>query len=151
VEIRPFENDDEPAVVALWERCRLTRPWNDPHEDIARKRSLQPHLFLVGLVEREIVASVMAGYEGHRGWLNYVAIDPVWQRRGLGREIVQAAERLLREQGCPKINLLVRGGNDAAVSFYRSLGYDVDDVISLGKRLHDAVHPPRDFSQGRAD
>jgi ribosomal protein S18 acetylase RimI-like enzyme len=77
----------------------------------------------------------MAGYEGHRGWLNYLAVDPVCQRRGLGREIVQAAERRLREIGCPKINLQVRGGNDVAISFYRQLGYAIDDVVCLGKRL----------------
>jgi ribosomal protein S18 acetylase RimI-like enzyme len=80
----------------------------------------------------------MAGYEGHRGWLNYVAVAPEHQRLGLGRAIVKEAERLLREAGCSKINLQVRTGNDGAIGFYRRLGYAVDEVVSMGKRLeHD--------------
>jgi ribosomal protein S18 acetylase RimI-like enzyme len=82
MEIRPFRTADEPAVVALWEECRLTRPWNDPHKDIARKLTVQPELFLVGELEGRVMASVMAGYEGHRGWANYLAVAPLW--RGCG-------------------------------------------------------------------
>jgi ribosomal protein S18 acetylase RimI-like enzyme len=136
--IRPFRPDDEAAVVALWEHCGLVRPWNDPRRDIRRKLLVRPDLFLVGLVEDHIVASVMAGYDGHRGWLNYLAVDPAHQRRGHGRAMVAEAERRLRAAGCPKINLQVRTSNHRAVEFYRRLGYAVDEVLSMGKRLeHD--------------
>lgn len=135
VQIRPFKSDDEEAVVALWRLCDLIRPWNDPHKDIARKLRVRPDLFLVGVLDDRIVASVMAGYEGHRGWLNYLAVAPELQRRGLARAIVTEAERLLREAGCPKINLQVRTSNNGVIEFYRRLGYSVDDVVSLGKRL----------------
>jgi ribosomal protein S18 acetylase RimI-like enzyme len=113
----------------------LLRPWNDPHKDIARKLRVRPDLFLVGVLDGRIVASVMAGYEGHRGWLNYLAVVPELQRRGLARVIVTEAERLLREAGCPKINLQVRTSNKGVIEFYRGLGYSVDDVVSMGKRL----------------
>jgi ribosomal protein S18 acetylase RimI-like enzyme len=136
--IRPFRPGDEAAVIALWKRCELVRPWNDPHKDIRRKLQVRPDLFLVGLVGDHIVASVMAGYEGHRGWLNYLAVDPAHQRRGYARAIVAEAERLLRAAGCPKINLLVRNSNHGVIEFYRKLGYAADEVTSMGKRLeHD--------------
>jgi ribosomal protein S18 acetylase RimI-like enzyme len=135
--IRAYEPSDEAVVVALWERCRLTRPWNDPRKDIARKVQVDPELFLVGTIDDKVVASVMAGYEGHRGSINYLAVDPRCQRSGLGRQIMNAAERLLRERGCPKINLNVRADNLEAVEFYRELGYSLDDVVSMGKRLVD--------------
>ena len=91
--IRPFQAADESAVVALWEECRLTRPWNDPHKDIVRKLAVQPELFLVGVVEGAVIASVMAGYEGHRGWVNYLAVAPENQRGGLARQMMSEAER----------------------------------------------------------
>ena len=138
MEIRSFRPEDEPSVVALWKRCDLVRPWNDPHRDICRKLKVNPEWFLVGLVEGGIVATVMAGYEGHRDWLNYLAVAPEFQRRGLAREIVAKAEQLLRKAGCPKINLQIRASNQAVIEFYRRLGYSVDDVVSMGKRLeHD--------------
>src|SRR5581483_7936638 len=121
--IRAFQPEDEEAVIALWQRCELVRPSNDPKKDIQRKLKVRPDLFLVGLLESKIIASVMAGYEGHRGWLNYVAVDPKYQRRGLARKIMAEAERLLREAGCPKINLQVRSSNRAAMEFYRRVGY----------------------------
>ncbi len=137
MEIRPFELADESAVIALWEQCGLIRPWNDPKKDIDRKLCVQPHLFLVGLVERSLVATVMAGYEGHRGWINYLAVAPEHQRKGFGGAMAQVELRL-REAGCPKINLLVRSKNNQVIEFYQHLGYAIDDVISLGKRLeHD--------------
>ena len=140
VQIRPFNSDDEKAVVALWQRCDLVRPWNDPHRDIQRKRRVRPELFLVGVLNGQIIASVMAGYEGHRGWLNYLAVLPELQRRGYARAIVTEAERLLREAGCPKINLQIRTSNHGVLEFYRRLGYAVDDVVSMGKRLeHDGA------------
>jgi ribosomal protein S18 acetylase RimI-like enzyme len=133
--IRPFRAEDEEAVVSLWERCGLIRPLNDPRADIRRKLEVRPDLFLVGELRGRIVASVMAGYEGHRGWLNYLAVDPERQRRGLGRAIVSEAEQRLRASGCPKINLQVRSSNQGVIEFYRRVGYSVDDVVSLGKRL----------------
>ncbi len=135
MEIRPFSPADEPAVVALWERCGLVRPTNDPRKDIRRKLSVRPDLFLVGVRDGTLVGSVMAGYEGHRGWLNYLAVEPTAQRAGLGRQLVEAAERRLRAAGCPKVNLQVRRSNVAAIAFYRRIGYAEDDVVSFGKRL----------------
>ncbi len=138
--IRPFHLDDEAAVIALWRRCGLVRPWNDPAKDIRRKLRVWPEGFLVGELGDEIIACVMAGYEGHRGWLNYLAVDPRHQRHGHARALVDHAERLLKEAGCPKINLQVRTSNHEVIEFYRRLGYAVDDVVSLGKRLeHDDV------------
>jgi ribosomal protein S18 acetylase RimI-like enzyme len=133
--IRTFHAADESAVVALWDECRLTRPWNDPHKDIARKLAVQSELFLVGVVDEAVIASVMAGYEGHRGWMNYLAVTPRFRGRGYGRALVDHVERLLLERGCPKVNLQVRASNPDALAFYRRLGYVQDESISLGKRL----------------
>jgi len=135
MDIRPFDTTDEAAVIDLWHRCGLTRPWNDPARDIRRKLRVRPELFLVGVVGGEVVATVMAGYDGHRGWINYLGVAPERQREGLGRAIMAEAERLLREAGCPKINLQVRTSNAGAVEFYRRLGFVIDEVVSLGKRL----------------
>ena len=139
--VRPFAADDEAAVVALWEAADLTRPWNDPHKDIARKQRVQSEWFFVATVGEKIVGSVMAGYDGHRGWVNYLAVTPASHRLGIGRALMAEVERALRGAGCPKINLQIRATNHAAVSFYEALGYTTDDVISLGRRLeHDS--PP---------
>ena len=137
MKIRAFEPQDESAVVALWEACKLTRPWNDPHKDIARKLAVQPELFLVGEAEDGIVASVMAGYEGHRGWVNYLAVAPAVRGRGYGRALMQHVEAALERRGCPKISLLVRHSNHGAMEFYHRLGYVEDESVSLGKRLID--------------
>ncbi|HEX3358465.1 MAG TPA: GNAT family acetyltransferase [Tepidisphaeraceae bacterium] len=133
--IRPFQITDEPAVIELWQRCGLVRPVNDPKKDIQRKLKVRPDLFLVGLIDRKLIASAMAGYEGHRGWINYLAVDPHHQQKGFARQIVTEAERLLREAGCPKINLQVRSDNSAVIEFYRRIGYSIDNVVSMGKRL----------------
>jgi ribosomal protein S18 acetylase RimI-like enzyme len=135
IEIRPFASEDEPAVVGLWERCELTRPWNDPHKDIARKLGVQLELFFVGVQGGAIVATVMAGYDGHRGSLNYLAVDPQHRRRGYGTALMRHVEQRLAERGCPKINLMVRSANAEVVAFYRRLGYAPDEVVALGKRL----------------
>ena len=133
--IRLCERDDEPAVIALWQACGLTRPWNDPSKDIARKFAEQPELFAVAEGGGELVGSVMAGYEGHRGWINYLAVTPKLQRGGLGRALMDWAELKLRERGCPKINLQIRGDNRDAIAFYQRLGFAEDAVVSMGKRL----------------
>ena len=135
MQIRPFNIQDEDAVISLWKRCDLVRPWNDPHKDIQRKLRVRADLFLVGVHEGQTIATVMAGYEGHRGWLNYLCVDPKFQRRGFARAIVEEAERLLREAGCPKINLQVRTANKDVIEFYLRMGYLIDGVVSLGKRL----------------
>jgi ribosomal protein S18 acetylase RimI-like enzyme len=142
VKIRPYTSADEAAVVDLWQRCDLVRPWNDPHKDIARKMKVNPELFLVGEIDGQIVATAMAGYEGHRGWINYLAVDPAHRRRGSARTLMHEAERLLRAAGCPKINLQIRNGNEPVIAFYKSLGYQIDPVTSMGKRLdHDGPRP----------
>jgi len=133
--IRPYLPDDEAAVIALWQQCGLTRPWNDPRKDIARKLKVDPALFIVGVERGAVIASAMGGYEGHRGWINYLAVHPDHQRRGLGRRLMQKLERDLLALGCPKINLQIRTSNLAATGFYQALGYVADDVVSLGKRL----------------
>ena len=133
--IRPYEQQDQDEVIALWRACGLVKPQNDPYSDIAVKLTTQPELFLVGKLGGRIVASLMAGFDGHRGWINYLAVDPARRRSGLGREIVAKAEEKLRALGCPKINLQVRLHNQEAVAFYKSLGFVEDAVVSLGKRL----------------
>ena len=138
--VRPFAPADTDAVVALWETAGLTRPWNDPHKDIARKLDVQPGGFLVAVTDGEIIGSVMAGYDGHRGWVNYLAVAPHARRSGVGRSLMAEAERVLEALGCPKVNLQIRATNLAAVRFYEALGYSADDVISLGRRLeHDTA------------
>ena len=133
--VRPFQPADESAVIDLWRRCDLVRSQNDPVKDITRKLRVSPEMFLVGVIDGKIVATVMAGYEGHRGWINYLAVDPGLQRVGLARLIMDEAERLLRAAGCPKINLQVRSTNSAVIEFYKRIGYSIDDVTSMGKRL----------------
>lgn len=136
--VRVCEDADEDEVVALWQRCELVVPPNDPMTDFRRKRRVQPELFLVGMHEDRIVGTVMAGDDGHRGWLYAVAVAPECRRQGLGRQLVAEAEARLRERGCPKINLQVRTSNAAVVGFYESLGYAVEERVSLGKRLRPA-------------
>jgi ribosomal protein S18 acetylase RimI-like enzyme len=141
--IRSFHPDDTEAVISLWRSCGLVRAWNDPHKDIRRKLQVRPDLFLVGVVDGRVVACVMAGYEGHRGWLNYLAVAPEHRRRGYARAIVGQAERRLRAAGCPKINLQIRTSNRGVIEFYRRLGFSLDDVVSMGKRLeHDDAAGP---------
>lgn len=135
MKIRAYRQDDKPAVVQLWRDCGLVMPQNDPEKDLVRKMAVQPELFLVGVLDGRILASIMAGYEGHRGWLNYLAVAPDMRRSGIGRQMVDAAEKRLRSMGCPKINLQVRTSNMEALAFYRSIGFVEDQVVSLGKRL----------------
>lgn len=135
MQIRSFQPADEDAVVALWQECGLTRPWNDPRKDIARKLALQPELFLVGAIDGNIVATTMVGYDGHRGWVYYLAVARAHRQQALGRALMNKAESLLLELGCPKLNLQIRTSNAEVIAFYRSLGYQQDDAVSFGKRL----------------
>jgi len=133
--LRPFTSADEASVIQLWSDCGLTRPWNDPARDIARKLTVQPEMFLVGEIGARIVASAMFGFDGTRGWVHYLAVEPGHQGESLGREIMAEGERMLTAMGCPKVNLQVRSGNERVIGFYRALGYLPDDTVSLGKRL----------------
>lgn len=135
MEVRLFENSDAEAVVSLWDACGLLRPWNDPQKDIARCLAVEQGLFLVGEEASEIVAVAMGGYDGHRGWVYYLAVHPGQRRRGVGREIMVDLEDRLTEFGCPKINLMIREGNEDVISFYRQLGYENDPVVVMSKRL----------------
>lgn len=135
MEIRPYQDHDQQGVIDLWLACGLIVPQNDPKKDIQRKLAIQPELFLVGVIEDKVVASVMGGYEGHRGWINYLAVSPSHQRKGYGEKMMIAIESLLKQKGCPKINLQVRTTNEAVQSFYQAIGYSNDPVISFGKRL----------------
>jgi ribosomal protein S18 acetylase RimI-like enzyme len=135
VEIRAFDIADEDAVVALWEEAGLTRPWNDPHADIRRKLTVQPELFLVAVDGDAVVGSVMAGYDGHRGWLYYLATAGTHRGQRLGAALVAEAERLLEAMGCPKVQLMVRPDNSGARGFYHALGYEPFDTWATGKRL----------------
>lgn len=133
--IRPYRNSDEPAVVRLWTECDLVRPWNDPHKDILRKLSVQPELFLVGLLDDGLAATVMAGFDGHRGWVNYLAVAEKFRKHGIARALMQRVEKDLERMGCPKLNIQIRTSNSAVLAFYERLGYAQDQTISLGKRL----------------
>jgi ribosomal protein S18 acetylase RimI-like enzyme len=133
--IQPYSPKYEKEVVALWKKCNLTRPVNNPHKDIERKMKINPELFLIGLIDGKVVATAMGGYEGHRGWVNYLGVDPIYQKQGLGKQIMQALEQLLLERGCPKLNLQVRASNIEAMKFYERTGYKQDEVVSFGKRL----------------
>ena len=133
--IRPFIEEDTDDVVALWTASGLVRPWNDPRADIRRKLTVQPELFLVAVEGPDLLGTVMGGYDGHRGSVYYLAVDPAHQREGIGRALLSEIERLLADLGCPKLNLLVRSDNLGVLGFYRGLGYGEDQVLSLGKRL----------------
>jgi len=131
IAIRTYQVKDQMRVIALWRQCGLVVPQNDPEVDIASKMAWQPELFFVGDADGEIVATAMAGYEGHRGWINYLAVARKCQRLGYGRAIMDHAHRL----GCPKINLQVRSTNREVIRFYERLGFREDEVVSMGKRL----------------
>lgn len=135
--IREFREPDRAAVIELWHACELVRPWNDPDLDIDRKLAVGDSLFLVAVVDAVVVGTVMAGYDGHRGWINYLAVEPDRHRSGVGRLLVAGAERRLHEVGCPKVNLQIRAENARAADFYARLGYEIEPVVSMGKRLVD--------------
>ncbi|QSJ20929.1 GNAT family acetyltransferase [Nostoc sp. UHCC 0702] len=135
LKVRPYQLDDEQQVIELWHRCNLVVPWNDPKRDIELKLQFQPHLFLVAEMDSLIIASVMAGYEGHRGWINYLAVSPDYQCKGIGRLIMEAAEAELKKLGCVKVNLQVRSSNKSVIAFYEKLGFSDNNVIGMGKWL----------------
>jgi ribosomal protein S18 acetylase RimI-like enzyme len=133
--ISTASDGDIDAVVSLWERCDLTRPWNDPRADIALARSGANATILVGRVDGKIVAAVMAGHDGHRGWFYYLAVDPDMRGRGLGRAMTQAAEQWLATRSIKKVMLMVRPDNAAVQGFYSALGYFDQPRAVLAKWL----------------
>jgi ribosomal protein S18 acetylase RimI-like enzyme len=141
--ITAIEDADVTAVVTLWERCGLTRPWNDPVADIALARKGPNSTILLGREDERIVASAMVGHEGHRGWVYYVAVDPDRRGQGLGRAIMNAAEEWLRQAGIAKLQLLVRQDNAKASAFYETIGYDEAAVTVFAKWLDGREQAPQ--------
>lgn len=133
--VRIFRFDDEPYVIDLWRQCGLIVPWNNPKTDIQRKLSTSPDLFYVGVLDDELIATCMAGYDGHRGWIYFLAVKDSFQRKGFASRLIDHAESELIKLGCPKVELMVRKTNKNIISFYRSVGYDCDPVKVLSKRL----------------
>ena len=136
VEIRPYRDEDLPAVVELWRAAFPDAPpWNEPTADIARKLEVQREFFVVAMADDKIVGTAMAGYDGHRGWVYSLAVGPEHRRRGIGTALMRRVEHDLAGMGCPKLNLQVRGTNREVVRFYESLGYVTEDRVSMGRRL----------------
>ncbi|MDR5770740.1 GNAT family acetyltransferase [Caballeronia sp. LP006] len=138
--IRTFDASDREAVIALWrdvfpEYADASRPQRDPALSIANKMSTQPELFFVGTVEDRVVGTVMSGYDGHRGWVYSLAVAPALRRRGYGATLMRHAEEALAARGCPKVNLQILAVKTELRGFYEKLGYRMDEVVSLGKRL----------------
>lgn len=137
MEIAEYREKYGGEVIELWFKCKLVVPSNNPRRDIERKVEVDRDLLLVGIINGKVVATVMGGYEGHRGWINYLAVDPEHRKNGYGRLIMREVEKRIRARGCPKINLQVRATNDGVIKFYQSLGYSDDKVLGLGKRLEE--------------
>jgi ribosomal protein S18 acetylase RimI-like enzyme len=136
LEIRPYDDADRDAVIALWREVFPDAPaHNDPARDIERKLSVQRELVFVAALDGALIGTAMAGFDGHRGWVYYLAVSPPHRRRGVGSALMRRAERDLAAFGCGKLNLMVRRSNDAVVDFYRALGYETEDRISMGKLL----------------
>ncbi len=135
IEFRPVKDGEVAGVIALWEACGLTRPWNDPDKDIAFARSGPASDLLVVVDSKTVIASVMVGHDGHRGIVYYVATHPDFQRKGLGAAAMRAAESWLTERGVWKLNLLVRAENEAVRSFYEKLGYEVEPRLCMARKL----------------
>ena len=135
LEIAEIEDADIPAVISLWKRCGLTREWNDPSGDIALARKEGNSTILLGRHEGALVASLLVGHDGHRGWVYYVSVDPDRRVRGHGRDIMNAAEDWLRARGITKLQLMVRGDNEKVHAFYQSLGYYDQKRVTFAKWL----------------
>jgi ribosomal protein S18 acetylase RimI-like enzyme len=135
-EVRVYRESDENAVVALWNVVFPNpEPWNEPRFALAKKLATRDHLLLVALVGEAVVGTAMGGFDGHRGWLYTVAVRPDLRRRGIGSALVRTVESALAALGCPKLNLQVRSSNAEVITFYKRLGYAVEERVSMGKRL----------------
>jgi ribosomal protein S18 acetylase RimI-like enzyme len=127
-------------VIALWEAVfGYEAAHNQPSLVIDKKLAVDDRLFFVALSGQEVVGSVMAGYDGHRGWIYSVAVSPTYRRRGIGSQLVVAAERALAGKGCVKVNLQIIEGNESVTAFYASVGFSVEKRVSMGKRLHENI------------
>ncbi len=136
MEIRPYTETDEQEVVVLWETVFPNAPqWNRPEDDIRHKLAVQRELFFVAIEDSAVVGTAMAGYDGHRGWVYYVAVHPDFRKMGIGRALMEQAESGLVEIGCPKLNLQVRASDNEVLAFYKKLGYRVEARVSMGKNL----------------
>jgi ribosomal protein S18 acetylase RimI-like enzyme len=135
VDVQPLRPEQRAAAVALWHEAGLTRPWNDPRADLERALAGPASTVLAVATDDELLGTVMLGHDGHRGWVYYLAVAGAWRRRGVGTALVRASERWLVDRGIPKLQLMVRRDNEAAVAFYAPLGYEVVDVTVLGRRL----------------
>jgi ribosomal protein S18 acetylase RimI-like enzyme len=135
LKIRTYESSDREEVVKLWYETELYHPENDPNKDIDRKIKDSPELFFVAVEDNRVIGTVIVGYEGHRGWINYLGVLPANQHKGVGKELMNQAEKALKNLGCAKINLQVRRTNLSIIHFYESIGYSIEDVISMEKRL----------------
>ena len=132
---RKFKKNDIEAVIKLWDTCKLVVPWNDPLKDIKRKLSINDSLFVIGEINKKIIATAMAGYDGHRGYIYYLAVVPELQKKGIGSSILSIVEKKLYKLGCPKINLFVRNTNIKVKAFYKTNNYKIQDSQIYGKRL----------------
>ena len=135
--IRAYQHSDKPHVIELWRQVGLSSPQNNAERDIERKLRVNPELFLVTVAADSVIGTIMGGYEGHRGWVNYLAVNPSHQRQGVARAMMAEVQNKLSSMGCAKINLQVRRNNDDAIKFYQALGYLDNNVVGLGKRLEE--------------
>ena len=135
--VRPYEDADEPAVLALWRDVLPdSAPHNDPATSLRNKLAVERDLLFVAVSDQAVVGTVMGGYDGHRGWVYSVAVEPRWRRRGIGAALLRRLETALAERGCLKVNLQVRAANAGVIAFYEKLGYAVEERVSMGKRLY---------------
>ncbi len=132
---RKFKKSDTEEVIKLWKKCKLIVPWNDPFKDVNRKLSIKDNLFIIGEMNKHIIASAMAGYDGHRGYIYYLAVLPEYQKKGIGYSILSIIEKKLLKVGCTKINLFVRNTNIRVKAFYKMNDYEIQDSQIYGKRL----------------
>ena len=137
--VRSYDPGDREAVIGLWDEVFADDPpWNQPELVIDSKIKVQADLFFVCEIDGSIVGTVLAGFDGHRGWVHKVATDPRYRRKGIARLLMEAAERGLASKGCKKLNLQVRDGNDGAVAFYKGLGFAEERRVSMSKHLSDS-------------
>jgi len=133
--IAEADTTDADDIIALWRACGLVRPWNDPEADFRLASESESSTILAVRVDGALAGSAMIGFDGHRGWVYYLAVAPERQGSGLGRALMAAAEDWLRARGCPKIQLMVRTSNHAAIGFYEALGLERQEVVTLGRFL----------------
>jgi ribosomal protein S18 acetylase RimI-like enzyme len=130
-----YQPEDQEQVIALWQACNLTRPWNDPMKDIAFAMQSPASTILIGKFEDKIIATAMVGHDGHRGAVYYFAVHPIFQKKNYGTDMMKQVETWFKLQGVWKINLLIREDNLAATGFYQAIGFEKNAVVSMGKLI----------------